>query len=205
MTNSLRRLHKKRLKREKKLLNLKKNPLNTREQHVEKTQEERKEYANSMLSTGAPQGTNLISDKKNESESVEMIGEAREEFKGKTDETIAENKDSFDEGEQNKKKKPKISAWKHFQNRWHRKWADGLIDLIFSIVASIIMLVIGYFVITNDVRNLRKDLEDPNSDIRRKMSVGNTTQFYGKALDNNFLSPNIGIKKMNDYIGTGIR
>ena len=169
------KLERKKRKRKEKIKKIKNTPLDVRGQHVGKSDEEKKEYFDFIRSDNYIRSTSDAVSKKDERDDIgdiEIIGDKKIKEIDRTDKTGKE-KESYDTKDLQKIKK--ITKWQEFKNRWNRKWADNLIDLIFNsfafILTTIVSLIIGYFFasgsLNDEIDKLRSDISNKDSEIRK--------------------------------------
>lgn len=138
---------------------MKNNPLSIREQHTHKSTEEQREYE---LFIRHPEDSGTDISQREEDKDKEVVEE-------KEIPLIGERKTGIEETNKAKEKKKTIetkdltprnkkSKWEHFKNRWHRKWADNLVDLIFNfgfwiittVFTTLITATATYFITKNN-------------------------------------------------------
>ena len=141
---------------------MKNNPLPLREQHTHKSTEEQREYE---LFIRHPEDSGTDTPQREEEKDKEVVEE-------KEIPLIGERKTVVEETNKAKEKKKTIetkdltprnkkSKWEHFKNRWHRKWADNLVDLIFNFgfwiittaLTTLITALATYYITKNNFEN----------------------------------------------------
>ncbi len=159
------------------------NPLSLREQHTHKSADEKREYELfiSRVNGVGTDKTEVEEEKKKdevEEEPITLIGEKKKEEIEETNKAKEKQK-TIDTKDLTPRKKK--TRWEHFKNRWHRKWADNLVDLIFNfgfwiittILTTLFTALATYFITKN---SFEKDLSEIKSQVIEELKQENIKQ-----------------------------